>query len=129
MKSDSTMKAIVLLIICTFFWGSCFPIGKHALDEVHALTLVFWRFVIAAACLGLYIKAARMPKPQLSFASVVVGDCGQCRWGWRVEPRVVYWSCVHQCDQRLIDHGAQPTDDVAHCLYCAAHPAFVCPVF
>lgn len=66
MKSDSTMKAIVLLIICTFFWGSCFPIGKHALDEVHALTLVFWRFVIAAACLGLYIKAARMPKPQLS---------------------------------------------------------------
>ncbi|MBY7891018.1 DMT family transporter [Vibrio fluvialis] len=66
MKSDSTMKAIVLLIICTFFWGSCFPIGKHALDEVHALTLVFWRFLIAAACLGLYIKAARMPKPQLS---------------------------------------------------------------
>lgn len=66
MKSDSTMKAIVLLIICTFFWGSCFPIGKHALSEVHALTLVFWRFVIAAACLGIYIKAARMPKPHLS---------------------------------------------------------------
>ncbi|GAB6260155.1 DMT family transporter [Photobacterium sp. CCB-ST2H9] len=55
MNSSSTMKAVVLLIICSFFWGSCFPIGKHALNEVHALTLVFWRFTIAAACLALYI--------------------------------------------------------------------------
>ncbi|MEI8595245.1 DMT family transporter [Photobacterium sp. Hal280] len=55
MNPSSTMKAVVLLIICTFFWGSCFPIGKHALNEVHALTLVFWRFTIAAVCLALYI--------------------------------------------------------------------------
>ncbi|KDM92934.1 DMT family transporter [Photobacterium galatheae] len=55
MNSSSTLKAVVLLIICTFFWGSCFPIGKNALNEVHALTLVFWRFAIAAACLALYI--------------------------------------------------------------------------
>lgn len=66
MKFDSTMKAIVLLIICTFFWGSCFPIGKHVLDEVHALTLVFWRFVIAAACLAIYLKTAHMPKLNLN---------------------------------------------------------------
>lgn len=56
MNASSTMKAVVLLIICTFFWGSCFPIGKHALNEVHALTLVFWRFVIAALCLVVYLK-------------------------------------------------------------------------
>jgi len=55
MNASSTTKAVVLLIICTFFWGSCFPIGKHALNEVHALTLVFWRFTIAAVCLALYI--------------------------------------------------------------------------
>ncbi|MFM2485791.1 DMT family transporter [Celerinatantimonas yamalensis] len=66
MKFDSTLKAVILLIICTFFWGSCFPIGKHVLDEVHALTLVFWRFVIAAMCLALYIKAMRRPMPHLS---------------------------------------------------------------
>lgn len=66
MKSDSTMKAVIFLIICTFFWGSCFPIGKQVLDEVHALTLVFWRFVIAAVCLAVYLKVARMPKLHLS---------------------------------------------------------------
>lgn len=67
MKLDSTLKAIVLLIICTFFWGSCFPIGKHVLDEVNALTLVFWRFMIAAICLAVYLKVIRTPKPHLEF--------------------------------------------------------------
>ncbi|WP_427982663.1 DMT family transporter [Agarivorans sp.] len=66
MKLNATMKAIALLIICTFFWGSCFPIGKHALDEVHVLTLVFWRFVIAAACLAFYLKVADVPKLSLN---------------------------------------------------------------
>lgn len=66
MKSDSTIKAVILLIICTFFWGSCFPIGKHVLGEVNVLTLVFWRFVIAGACLAVFLKVARMPKPHLS---------------------------------------------------------------
>lgn len=66
MNSSSSIKAVILLIICTFFWGSCFPIGKHALNEVHALTLVFWRFVIAAACLAVYLKASRSRLPDLS---------------------------------------------------------------
>lgn len=66
MKFDSTKKAIVLLIICTFFWGSSFPIGKDALDEVHVLTLVFWRFVIAVVCLAIYVKATHMPQFNLN---------------------------------------------------------------
>ncbi len=66
MKSDSIAKAVVLLILCTFFWGSSFPIGKHALNEVHALTLVLWRFVLAAACLAVYLKLARTPMPKLT---------------------------------------------------------------
>lgn len=66
MNHSSSTKAIVLLILCTFFWGSCFPIGKHALNEVHALTLVLWRFVIAAFCLALYLKASRTRLPTLS---------------------------------------------------------------
>lgn len=66
MKSDSTTKAVILLIICTFFWGSCFPIGKHVLEEMPALTLVFWRFLIAALCLAVYLKMARISLPLLN---------------------------------------------------------------
>ncbi|HBV76883.1 MULTISPECIES: DMT family transporter [Vibrio] len=66
MNFSTTTKAVTLLILCTFFWGSTFPIGKNALNEVHALTLVFWRFAIAAICLGLYMQAIRSPKTLLS---------------------------------------------------------------
>lgn len=66
MNVSTTTKAVVLLILCTFFWGSTFPIGKNALNEVHALTLVFWRFAIAAMCLGLYMKIIRSPKVNLT---------------------------------------------------------------
>ncbi|WP_038183395.1 DMT family transporter [Vibrio rhizosphaerae] len=79
MKSNSTMKAVVLLIICTFFWGSSFPIGKHALEEVHALTLVFWRFIIAATCLAGYLKVKRMPEMHLSVY----------QWCWVVSVSIV----------------------------------------
>ncbi len=66
MKSDSMLKAVILIILCTFCWGSSFPVGKHALNEVHALTLVLWRFVLAAVCLAVYLKLMRTPKPQLN---------------------------------------------------------------
>lgn len=65
MHSNSIMKAIVPLIICTFLWGSCYPIGKTALEEMSAFTLVFWRFVIASTCLILYLCAVRTPIPRL----------------------------------------------------------------
>lgn len=66
MTLSNTTKAVLLLILCTFFWGSTFPIGKNALDEVHALTLVFWRFAIAASCLAIYMKLIRSPKILIS---------------------------------------------------------------
>lgn len=66
MKNQSVLNAVLLLVLCTFFWGSCFPIGKHALNEVHALTLVLWRFVIAALCLALYLKIRRSGIPSLN---------------------------------------------------------------
>lgn len=87
MKFDSTFKAAVLLIICTFFWGSCFPIGKLVLNEVHALTLVFWRFIIAASCLAIYLKAARMPKPYLSL----------WQWCWVIAVSVVGVGGLNLC--------------------------------
>ncbi|WP_105901164.1 DMT family transporter [Vibrio gangliei] len=62
----SSAKAVIILIFCTFFWGSTFPIGKQALNEVHALTLILWRFLIAAAFLAVYIKLIRSPKIELS---------------------------------------------------------------
>ncbi|SHE86541.1 DMT family transporter [Vibrio gazogenes] len=79
MKSNSIIKAVVLLIICTFFWGSSFPVGKHALGEVHALTLVFWRFIIAASCLAVYLKVKRMPAMHLSVF----------QWSWVISVSII----------------------------------------
>lgn len=67
MNFSANTKAILLLLLCAFFWGSCFPIGKHALNQVHALTLVFWRFSIAAICLAIYLKIINSAKPSLTF--------------------------------------------------------------
>ena len=66
MYLSKDIKAIGLLLICTAFWGASFPIGKHALTEVHALTLILWRFGLAALCIGLYILWRRVPIPKLS---------------------------------------------------------------
>jgi drug/metabolite transporter (DMT)-like permease len=60
MNRSANMNAVLLLLLCTFFWGACFPVGKHALGEVHALTLVIWRFAIAALCLFIYAKWKNM---------------------------------------------------------------------
>ena len=67
MSTSANTKAVFLLLLCAFFWGSCFPIGKLALAEVSALTLVFWRFTLAAVCLGLYLKVLHSGKTQLNF--------------------------------------------------------------
>lgn len=74
MKSDSMLKAVALLILCAFFWGSCFPIGKHALNEVHPLTLILWRFILATICLAIYLQFTRSSKPHLTVM----------QWGWVV---------------------------------------------
>ncbi|MCL1075589.1 DMT family transporter [Shewanella dokdonensis] len=74
MKSDSMLKAVALLILCAFFWGSCFPIGKHALNEVHPLTLILWRFILATLCLAIYLQFTRSSKPHLTVM----------QWGWVV---------------------------------------------
>lgn len=61
----SQYKRCFAITIMRFFWGASFPVGKHALGEVHALTLVIWRFAIAAACLFAFIKWKRIPIPEL----------------------------------------------------------------
>lgn len=66
MNRSANTNAILLLLLCAFFWGACFPVGKHALGEVHALTLVIWRFSIAALCLFAYIKWKSIPIPTLT---------------------------------------------------------------
>ncbi|MDW6001430.1 DMT family transporter [Vibrio mangrovi] len=63
---SSTTTAIFLLVLCTFFWGSSFPIGKHALEELSALSLVLWRFTIAALCLLVYLRIRRINWPNLT---------------------------------------------------------------
>jgi drug/metabolite transporter (DMT)-like permease len=66
MNHSGNRNAVLLLLLCAFFWGACFPIGKHALGEVHALTLVIWRFAIAAFCLFIYAKWQRIGMPRLT---------------------------------------------------------------
>lgn len=61
------MRPIILLIICTFFWGSCYPITKILLREINAPTLIFWRFLIASVCLLIYMKIIKLSFPYLSF--------------------------------------------------------------
>ena len=66
MSRSANTTAVLCLLLCTFFWGASFPVGKHALSEVNALTLVMWRFSIAAVCLYLYTKYKHMPMPDLT---------------------------------------------------------------
>jgi len=66
MSRSANTTAVLCLLLCTFFWGASFPVGKHALNEVNALTLVVWRFGIASVCLYLYAKYKHMPLPTLT---------------------------------------------------------------
>ena len=66
MSRSANTTAVLYLLLCTFLWGASFPVGKHALSEVNALTLVMWRFSIASMCLYLYTKYKHMPIPNLT---------------------------------------------------------------
>lgn len=66
MNISKNTNAVLLLLLCTFFWGASFPVGKHALAEVTAFTLVMWRFSIAAVCLFIYVKYKQIRLPSLT---------------------------------------------------------------
>jgi drug/metabolite transporter (DMT)-like permease len=66
MNRSPNTNAVLLLLLCAVFWGACFPVGKHALGEVHALTLVIWRFTIASICLLAYAKWKNISIPSLT---------------------------------------------------------------
>lgn len=87
MQSSSTLKAIILLIICAFFWGSCFPIGKNALAEVSPYTLVLTRFVIAAVCLLAYMLVLRQSFGRLS----------STQWLWSIIVSIVGVGGLNLC--------------------------------
>ena len=40
-----------LLLVVTCIWGSTFAVVKDATASLHPATLIFWRFVIGAACI------------------------------------------------------------------------------
>lgn len=66
MNRSTNTNAVLLLLLCAVFWGACFPVGKHALGEVHALTLMIWRFTIASICLMVYAKCKQIAMPTLT---------------------------------------------------------------
>ena len=79
MNRSANTHAVLLLLLCAFFWGACFPVGKHALGEVHALTLVIWRFAIAAVCLFAYAKWKQISMPRLTLP----------QWAWAIGVSIV----------------------------------------
>lgn len=50
-------SAMLMLLVCVFFWGSVFPLAKMILQEISGLSLVIWRFLLASVCLALYLLA------------------------------------------------------------------------
>ncbi|WP_024872926.1 DMT family transporter [Tolumonas lignilytica] len=62
----SVKQSIILLVICAFFWGSCFPIGKDVLEQMEPISVVFWRFLLASICLYYYIYMKKLRFPNLS---------------------------------------------------------------
>ena len=66
MSRSANATAVLYLLLCTFLWGASFPVGKHALGEVNALTLVMWRFSIASICLYVLATYQRIPMPHLT---------------------------------------------------------------
>ncbi|MEN6668805.1 DMT family transporter [Psychrobacter sp. B38] len=74
MSRSKNTNAVLLLLLCTFLWGASFPVGKHALQEVDAFTLVMWRFSIASVCLFIYAKYKHMPLPSLTSK----------QWAWAI---------------------------------------------
>ena len=66
-------------VLYLFLWGASFPVGKHALSEVNALTLVMWRFSIASVCLYLYTKYKHMPIPTLT----------PKQWAWAIGVSII----------------------------------------
>ncbi|WP_221792949.1 DMT family transporter [Oceanobacter mangrovi] len=66
MSRSANTNAVIALVFCAFFWGASFPVGKHALSEMHAVTVVLWRFVIAAVCLLAYARWMNIRMPHLN---------------------------------------------------------------
>lgn len=66
--STSSSKAVLLLMICVMSWGSVFPLAKQILVDMNEMSLVLWRFTIAAASLLIYIVVRRQLWPVLSLA-------------------------------------------------------------
>jgi drug/metabolite transporter (DMT)-like permease len=76
-KQASPRAALLMLLICVFCWGSVFPIAKIILDSMSGLSLVIWRFLIAAICLTLYLLVRRIRWPALSIGQyAILGGLG-----------------------------------------------------
>ncbi|MDF1763902.1 MAG: DMT family transporter [Oleibacter sp.] len=65
-SSSSPVRAVLMLLVCMFAWGSVFPVAKHVLLDMNALSLAFWRFAIASVSLLLYMLWLGQALPTLS---------------------------------------------------------------
>lgn len=70
-NSSSSLKTILLLMLCVMSWGSVFPLAKLVLSDMNEMSLVWWRFSIAAVCLAVYLLIRRQPWPTLTLSQYV----------------------------------------------------------
>ena len=72
MHSSSRATPIVMLLICVICWGSVFPISKILLNSISGLSLLMWRFLIAIACVIVYLIVQRKPWPSLRWSQYLI---------------------------------------------------------
>ena len=59
-EATRTGPAYAALAVAAVLWGASFPLGKIALGEMGAATLVFYRFVLAAGALLPFVRWRRV---------------------------------------------------------------------
>ncbi len=48
-------KVYFTLVLCTFFWGANFSLGKYLVKSIDPLDVAAWRFLIAGFCMLCYV--------------------------------------------------------------------------
>ncbi|MFP6848023.1 MAG: DMT family transporter [Pseudomonas sp.] len=69
---SGSVRAVVMLLVCVFAWGSVFPLAKLVLVDMNEMSLAFWRFMIAGVSLAAYLLVLRQPWPRLNLRQYAI---------------------------------------------------------
>ncbi|OEF95584.1 DMT family transporter [Desulfuribacillus alkaliarsenatis] len=72
MKLDSTQRTYLLLILSTFIWGSAFIAAKISVEELHPITVAFFRFLGASIALWWFMSRREPVRPKLQKKDLII---------------------------------------------------------